>query len=107
MINKEDIIEELNEALEEFKKANGKKAEQENPYDVKERDWAYYGQGLNVIKERQKRNELAALLEKIAYENNITEYIIKENAKLKNEIEKLERENEEMRELLIKTILGD
>ena len=34
-------------------------------------------------------------------------WTINENAKLKNKVEKLERENEEMREFLIKTILGD
>ena len=88
---KEYEIEDLEEALEEeLKQANGKN---ENPFDVKERDEAYYGYGLrgitkdeywdsediaayipckdkSIIEERQKKNELSALLEKFAYENN-------------------------------------
>ena len=87
---KEDEIEDLEEALEELKKTNGKKA---NPFDVGMQDEAYYGAGFrgineagywdsediayhvpckdkSIIKERQKRNYLNALLEKFAYEND-------------------------------------
>jgi len=92
---KEDEIKDLEEALDELKKANGKN---ENPFDVGMQDEAYYGvgfRGINeagywdsediayfvpckdkrVVEERQKRGYLNALLEKFAYENdaNVTE----------------------------------
>jgi len=59
------------------------------------------------MNKKELLNERMAERQKNINKEIKTEYIIKENAKLKNKIEKLEEENEEMRELLIKTILGD
>ena len=90
---KENEIEELNEALEEFKKANSLKAEQDNPFDVKNGEKAYFNSSKymysydvywdrnelydyvpckdkSIVEQRQKRHHLNDLLEKFAYENN-------------------------------------
>ena len=91
-------VEDLEEALEKLKQANSLKAEKESPYDVKLGDAAYNCDNYrnigkdymwakedikdcipcknkNIIKERQQREYLNALLEKFAYENdaNVTE----------------------------------
>ena len=59
------------------------------------------------MNKKELLNERMAERQKNINKEIKTEYIIKENAKLKNKVEKLEEENEEMRELLIKTILRD